>query len=354
MEHHLSNLPKLQSLLSKLKELATPSWEETILSIGGRGYYENPTSELLCFFFQPDNRHNLGTLFIECFLQACDSPSSSEISDLTLSSFQIQREVHTQDNKRIDLLLQGTDWAILIENKIRHHENNPFASYETYAKELEKTGKRVFKMILAPSVGQSREGWSRVTYSDFLARLSTQLETREDHKPEKWLYFAKDFVLHFQQELYLTPMTDDEISFVEKHHDLLKQAASLKTNYRKFMQDRLCSLATEATQSEEFYCKDHQWALRIYNHNWGDWNVAWWYDDKNPLQLRLSIYLSKLSEEQVALAHEFFPSNDFHYNPKQQAWWTKAHHSTRAEAEADFLIIITSIADLLKKQPKLS
>ena len=347
----LSNLPKIESLLSKIKELATPSWEETILSIGGRGYYENPTSELLCFFFQPDSGHNFGSLFLECFLQACDSSSSPEISEITLSSIQVQREVHTQDNKRIDILLQGDDWAVLIENKIRHHESNPFASYETYAKELERMGKRVFKMILAPGPGQSREGWSRVSYADFLGMLSTQLETRQDHKPEKWLYFAKDFVLHFQQELYPTPMTKDEISFVEKHHDLLEQAVSLKTNYRKFVQTRLCNLATESAQSEGFYCKDHGWALRIYHKDWGDWNVAWWYDDKNPLNLRLSIYLSKIPEEQVALAHEFFPSNHFHYNPKQQAWWTKAHHSTRVEAEADFSRIITAIAVLLKRQP---
>ncbi|MFP3398822.1 PD-(D/E)XK nuclease family protein, partial [Brevibacterium sp. SIMBA_078] len=42
------------------------------------------------------------------------------------------REVTTKSNKRIDLLLEGNDWVMVIENKIYHHQVNPFKTYQKH------------------------------------------------------------------------------------------------------------------------------------------------------------------------------------------------------------------------------
>lgn len=44
-----------------------PEPETTIFSIGGRGYYENPTTDMLAFFFDPSAPHNFGEAIIQVF-----------------------------------------------------------------------------------------------------------------------------------------------------------------------------------------------------------------------------------------------------------------------------------------------
>ena len=53
-------------LFEELIHLKQSETQATFLNIGGKGYYENPASDLLQFFFRPDNAHGLGTLAEKC------------------------------------------------------------------------------------------------------------------------------------------------------------------------------------------------------------------------------------------------------------------------------------------------
>lgn len=49
------DLPALEELLTRLKSLPVAEKSETnIFSVGARGHYENPVSDLLAFFIDPD------------------------------------------------------------------------------------------------------------------------------------------------------------------------------------------------------------------------------------------------------------------------------------------------------------
>ena len=49
------DLPALEELLTHLKSLPVAEKSETnIFSVGARGHYENPVSDLLAFFIDPD------------------------------------------------------------------------------------------------------------------------------------------------------------------------------------------------------------------------------------------------------------------------------------------------------------
>ena len=51
--------PDLESFLSDVSNHVAPVKELTVFSVGGRGYYENPTTDLLAFFLRPDAEHGL-------------------------------------------------------------------------------------------------------------------------------------------------------------------------------------------------------------------------------------------------------------------------------------------------------
>ncbi|MGL5408031.1 MAG: PD-(D/E)XK nuclease family protein, partial [Shewanella sp.] len=163
-------LEHLHSLLDELNRVPAPiKREQNLFSIGARGHYENPISDLLAFFLSPTAAHNLESLVLETLLEAL--PEGVQISASLIN--EPQREVTTHTNSRLDLVLESEEWVMALENKIWHHQNNPFSEYKKYlAKHYE--GKRQLLVVLSPS-GKSPIGWYGVAYNDFLNRLSPKL-----------------------------------------------------------------------------------------------------------------------------------------------------------------------------------
>jgi len=120
-------LDKYYEIINKVKDLKNPEVEKNIFSLGGRGHYENPISDILAFFIDPKEEHGFGSLVLEALLEAAGK--SNIISELIDSP---QRESYTDSGKRIDLITEGEDWILVIENKIRHSAVNPFDDYEEY------------------------------------------------------------------------------------------------------------------------------------------------------------------------------------------------------------------------------
>jgi hypothetical protein len=106
---------KLQKLLQEVGALRGPRRETNIFSIGSRGYYENPTSDLLAFFLDPRGEHDLGDLLLSCLAELLpDAPQLLQLLEPP------EREYRTQGQNRIDILLNSSGWVIAIENKLRH------------------------------------------------------------------------------------------------------------------------------------------------------------------------------------------------------------------------------------------
>ena len=207
---------ELDSFFKELKKHATPAKEPTLFAVGGRGYYENPASDLLAFFLKPDAEHKLGDLFLSTFLECM----SEDYRRLNMCDVRVDPEVVTADRKRIDLQILGVDWCLLIENKIYHWEANPFASYEYHANRLGKKTK--LYSVLSPSGHIRKEGkkedWKGVSYPDYCTALRQKMPEIDSHEPRsKWRLFAREFILHLENELYNPPMTPEQVAFVEKH-----------------------------------------------------------------------------------------------------------------------------------------
>lgn len=284
----------LTKMLDEVGRLESCRIEPTLLSIGGRGYYENPTSDLLKFFLEPGNAHGLGSLFIDAFLAAAGLESES----LSLASLSVEREEPTDDQKRIDLFIRGEGWIMLVENKIWHHENNPFESYNRLARQ-KADGGLVFKCILAPAGNHAPEGWLRITYASLLDELEPRLAGHsETKKTDKWWHFASDFTLHFRNELYARTMNEDALDFAEQYFPQMQQAIELNRQYREHLLRRMGEVASGCVGHDRFRLKDEGWGLRIYFHEWNDANVVWWHDDKEGYALKGSVYILSASEEE--------------------------------------------------------
>ncbi|GHC52971.1 PD-(D/E)XK nuclease family protein [Roseibacillus persicicus] len=297
---------KLTLLLDTLQQHRGGTQETTFLSIGGRGYYENPTSQLLQFFLNPQQEHGFGNLFLECFLASLQPSPKYPLDRFLKGILSVEREVPTSDKKRLDLVLEGDDWLIVIENKIRHHENNPFESYETYVRTRSQHGIAALQVILAPFPGEQRKNWLRVTYQDFLARLETRLETWSDSKNGKWLVFAQDFVKHFQQELYTLPMNDERVRLAESYYPEIEKAEALKREYLAHLEKNFLEWVQElikenSAKIEHSSLGSGGWGKWITCDRWsrGKLFLARYPAQEERLNIYLGVRLDELSPQEM-------------------------------------------------------
>ena len=82
-----------------------------MFSIGGRGYFENPTTDILAFFCNSEEVHGLNQLVNEALFDVvCNVTSDNRINNISdfHSTSEPQREVPTNNRARIDLLIEET------------------------------------------------------------------------------------------------------------------------------------------------------------------------------------------------------------------------------------------------------
>ena len=292
-------LTELESMLSELEHYITPTPERTIFSIGGRGYYENPTSDLLSFFMNPTAEHGFGMLFLSVFLERLDK--APDLGGLRSEEITVQREVVTDNNNRIDLLITAPDWCLVIENKIYHDPVNPFADYEKHARNLRPNDS--YFAILSPK-GHGKKSWPGVSYKDYLEVLRQKIGEHSFEAPySKWNLIAREFILHIENELYRPLMNDEQIAFVENNFDQIDKVKKLESDYRTYLKDFLKKAMEAEYPEQQFEVKDANWAFRCSTPLWGASDLALWREDD---RFMITVYLQRLDESQKEQAKSFF------------------------------------------------
>ncbi|MCB1210668.1 MAG: PD-(D/E)XK nuclease family protein [Verrucomicrobiales bacterium] len=339
----------LESMLVELRQIVSPPRVRTLFGVGGRGYYENPASDLLAFFMRPDEVHELESLFLEAFLEC----AGKKADGYAMEGVMVEREVDVPAGGRIDLLVRGPGWVLVIENKVYHHQANPFKNYQDYAAELLK-GIAPVLVVLSPDGQTDQKGWVGVSYQSYCQSLRRRLDSLElALSTSKWVLFAREWILHLELELYTSPMTTEQIAFADQHLKELEQAKRLHADYRAFLMDRLPRLLGEAVPGETFHASDHGWAIRSAGQSWGRSDLAFWYEDRPHEKLhQITVYLVEPSEAQCAAAQEELRDRSkMKYSPGRsyKMWVTVDGFPNREAAEQEWMRLGLFVAGLYPK-----
>jgi hypothetical protein len=312
-------LTELAQFLDKAEAFIRPKREETLLSVMGMGHYENPLSDLLAFFLKPQAEHGLGLLFLRSFLSCINT----DLQITEAAGISVHREAQTQDAKRPDFILQGSTWLLMIEHKVWHGQNNPFASYEALASTLSGDHKQVLYAVLSPHGGSVRKDWQPVSYPQFTAALRTALNQHLlQNSPTKWTLLAEELLLHIETHILpsKTIMTDDEAHFVEAHQSAVDQVARMAVQYLEWLQGKLRSALEEAMPGQEFTTKPVGWGIRCSSPaRWDTSDVVLLTDNK------VRVYLPSTHSFGFDSALEQVPNGNWIY------WQSTANNATRAQ-----------------------
>ena len=356
-----ADLESLESVLSEVKNHLPQDRETTIFELGCRGYYENPTTDILAFFLNPDAEHGLGDMFISTYL-VCMNVDPSRID---MSCVGIKDQVETANGNFIDLQIRGQDWCLIIENKIYHWAANPFKDYEAHAEKSCK-GKRFFS-ILAPTRTKPPNGsatpglWKPVSYKEYFQKLRERMATRFFDVPfSKWHILAREFILHIENELYNPPMKKQDADFVEKYATEFIQAQDLLNKYPDCLRDIVKEeIAKKVCYSQDIEVASH-WAIFVSSpKKWGKACIWLCYQKNDPQHSPISpdgfdilicpndgeLKPDKINADQGDLLKDMEHHEHMACFEGASCWKTKGSLKTRDEA-ISFIIRLIKLIEL--------
>lgn len=239
----------MRSLLEQAKKHFKPEKEKTFFDIGLRGHYENPTTELLAFYLNPNNCHGLGQAFLNGLLKAAN------IDIEEFGNFESIEREHSLDGGRIDLLLTGEMGAIVIECKVFAHQNNPFKAYKEYIERSFSNKKHKHFIVLSIDGSCQDNGWSGLSYAEFINATKPYLgETLIKNQLNKWAVLALELITHLER-LKEDLMNQETFKFVQENLQDIRKLAVMENDFYNSIHNKI----KEQLETQEVSMKIHTW-----------------------------------------------------------------------------------------------
>lgn len=317
------DINELKLLLDHIKSLPSSELPEpTLFSIGGRGYYENPTSDILAFFCNSEGAHGLGNLMMDAIFGALNKLRKE---DFSFDDFSVitepEREVTTNKGKRIDLLLEGNDWVMVIENKIYHQQNNPFKTYQRHIEVKKQFKDKIPIYVVLSPKGSAPKGWISLTYSELLDSLKEKLAYAFIYQPlNKWLVLLREFILHMEGIMSVSTMPLETMDYVLENLNEIKQAQDLKQKVVNALQEELLQQLQSAYPDQKIGTKLHHWhgypAIRFYFDSWETKSdVVLFLDKRKDQSFSIHYYAFDITNQEQRDETDAFLKEDDCVNP---------------------------------------
>ncbi|WP_419225226.1 PD-(D/E)XK nuclease family protein [Acinetobacter sp. A2] len=309
-----------KDLLESAKKFKKQPREKTFFDTAIRNHYENPTTELLEFFLNPQESHELGDVFWKGFADVVQAELKKD-TDVSMGQIErLERECVTHSGNRIDLILETDSHLLLVEAKIYHHQNNPFHDYEKYA-DSRARGKKILGLILSISGKSEATNWYGISYQQLVNAVRPYLaEQMLSHPMNKWNLFAREFLLHFESYYKIQNLDMNRVQFIFDHYQEIQELQKLKTNTIKEVVEKISQQLNLMIDNYASFTKYESWGgIRFYNHAWGNLTNTTLHirEHKGETIFGVTTYILNLSEE---LQEEAFQILNCHEDSRLRNW----------------------------------
>lgn len=208
----------LSKLLDDFQSIYTPTYTRpTFLNILGKPRDENIISNILAFFFDSNQVHELGTLFFDSYLECLDENKSTKKNETT----NVGREIVTATGKRIDIVVESRDIILIIENKIFHSLNNDLLEYSLHARRLNRKKEVKLSVLSIFETEECEHGFINVTYNTFFNKIKASLIREYSNVKNEYSVLLHD-LFETIKSLNTNTMTDETYRkfFIERQEDI--------------------------------------------------------------------------------------------------------------------------------------
>lgn len=235
------------------------NYQKSFFDISGFPRWETVNSNLLAFYFNKDEEHNLNTLFIESLLMLLKKDSDINFYD----NFEVFREYRTNQGNFIDIVIKSnpeedlnaeseseeelenedTDWAIIIENKIDAPLYNNLIDYWDSVNATQKIG-IVLSKETQNLTEHNKDGiyYYSVTHKALIEQVQQNLFGYFSKSNEKHLILLKEYINNIEN-IYYSNIMDEQYSLILnkffEHKEDIKALENIKTKLTKFVSEEV-------------------------------------------------------------------------------------------------------------------
>ncbi len=239
-------LALLEKFLSENKIPVIKKKPLTFLGIAKQPHYENVLSNIYAFFFNVNEEHSLGDLFIKSFIEliAASELGKKKTGLQDFSNFKIHTEYSTIANGRIDLLLENSQQAIIIENKVKHHiEGNDLVDYwKTIVKENACENGYIGVILSLKAVMYSHklgsEKFINITHQQLMQQVMRNSGPYLIESKDKYIVFLKDFAQNIYN-LSTPTMKKEDFEFYIKNQKAINSVIKISEIAREHITQQI-------------------------------------------------------------------------------------------------------------------
>lgn len=204
------------------------------LEISGQEWRELTNTRLYAYFLDPANNELVAELFLSSLIQLIREKKGMAFE---INEYSCKVEEPTKSRKRIDLLIcdEGTNTAIIIENKLGHILDNDLREYFDDVSARQKIGV-VLSLKKAPIKDEHKDLFINITHIEWINEIKRQrLPVGLQHK--HYIYL-NDF---FETMEYLTKTIDmdAQTKFFFDHAAKIRQAKECFDSAHKYVISQL-------------------------------------------------------------------------------------------------------------------
>lgn len=338
-------IQKYENLLLKAQKYKIPEKEMTIFDTALKNHHENPITELLAFFIDPNEKHDLDTGFYNGFTASLNK--IEEYADFDFGEFiALSTQQTTENGNRIDLWVETDTALIIIEVKVHHHQNNPFKDYAAWGKkklkqlntlnknEGQHVTKQLVTIVLCPTGESYTSDWHGVAYNNLTSEIEIALAHTIFKNPlNKWGIFARDFLLHLESFVDLLETNMESLKFVVDNMQQIQALVELRESvYREIIDHVNNELQIALGEDYEPYVRRHTWnntpAFRFVGNNWKDWSdtALNLHIGNNPMGYAIHMYVQHQTPEIIKKVQQSFNKSEYQlseqwFEGKNDEYW---------------------------------
>jgi PD-(D/E)XK nuclease superfamily len=229
---------------------------KSFLECGGINYKELINSNLLEFYFNPEEQHGFGNLFLESLLSFIKEDKRLRIQE-KFEKIEVVREL-TSNSGRIDLTIYGyveesekVQSVIIIENKIYHFfENNPFDDYWDSITDV--SDKFKVGILLTLHKEDPPTNFINITHRQLINEVFRNIGGRISDIDDRHLLFLKDYKLTIDN-LTDIPKMKDSVKFMYENGEKISELVDLENDVFNGLKNQCKSVMKEINLLEFDY-----------------------------------------------------------------------------------------------------
>ena len=281
-----------EEFLKKLEHLPLQqkAREPNFFGVGGSGYLENPTSDLLALFMGSESGvpRWLAKALIACLARRGQG-SAELLAGTDWEKVTARREVavwngDSDSSKRLDLVISDGNFILGVEHKVyAGASHNPFDTYDQLLLK-EASGGPVLKCVLRLNRYNKDipSDWPVISYEELVETALSQYGSDVALGPvSKWQFFYREFLLHLRELANpgdTEKMSNRSLNFAMENFKHLLRAAeilrqmedALKTEGLSAVSHQFARRELDATvKSSVSNWPNNYKALRYFPSTWG-------------------------------------------------------------------------------------